>query len=68
MPMRSILAGTCVFKSTDGGRHWTPISGDLTRNDKSKQEIAGGPVQHDISGAESFDTILTITLAPPTPK
>jgi photosystem II stability/assembly factor-like uncharacterized protein len=58
------LGGNIVFKSTDGGRHWTPISGDLTRNDKSKQEVAGGPVQHDISGAESFDTILTITLAP----
>ena len=58
------LGGNVVFKSTDGGKHWTPVSGDLTRNDKSKQEIAGGPVQHDISGAESFDTILTITLAP----
>ena len=58
------LGGNVLFKSTDGGRHWTAISGDLTRNDKSKQEIAGGPVEHDISGAESFDTILTITLAP----
>jgi photosystem II stability/assembly factor-like uncharacterized protein len=58
------LGGNVVFKSTDSGRHWTPTSGDLTRNDKSKQEVAGGPVQHDISGAESFDTILTITLAP----
>ena len=26
--------------------------------------MAGGPVQHDISGAESYDTILTITIAP----
>ena len=48
------LGGNVVFKSTDGGKNWTPISGDLTRNDKSKQEIAGGPVQHDISGAESY--------------
>ena len=62
------LGGNVVFKSTDSGRHWTPISGDLTRNDKSKQEVAGGPVQHDISGAESFDTILSITLAPTDPK
>ncbi len=58
------LGGNVVFKTTDGGRNWAPISGDLTRNDKSKQEIAGAPVQHDISGAESYDTILTITLAP----
>ena len=62
------LGGNVVFKSTDGGKTWAPISGDLTRNDKSKQEIAGGPVQHDISGAETYDTILTITLAPTDPK
>jgi photosystem II stability/assembly factor-like uncharacterized protein len=58
------LGGDVVFRSTDGGKNWTPISGDLTRNDKSKQEIAGGPIQHDISGAESYDTILAIALAP----
>ena len=58
------LGGNVLFKSTDGGKNWAPISGDLTRNDKSKQEIAGGPIQHDISGAESYDTILCITLAP----
>ena len=62
------IGGNVVFKSTDGGRSWTAISGDLTRNDKSKQDIAGGPVQHDISGAESYDTILCITLAPTDPK
>lgn len=58
------LGSDVVFKSTDGGQSWTPISGDLTRNDKSKQPVAGGPVDHDISGAESYDTILAITLAP----
>ena len=62
------LGGNVVFRSTDGGKTWAPISGDLTRNDKSKQMIAGGPVQHDISGAESYDTILSITLAPTDPK
>jgi photosystem II stability/assembly factor-like uncharacterized protein len=62
------LGGNVVFKSTDGGLQWTPISPDLTRNDKSKQEVAGGPVQHDISGAENYDTILSITLAPADPK
>jgi photosystem II stability/assembly factor-like uncharacterized protein len=62
------IGGNVVFKSTDGGKTWSPISGDLTRNDKTKQEIAGGPVQHDISGAETYDTILTITLAPTDPR
>jgi photosystem II stability/assembly factor-like uncharacterized protein len=62
------LGSNVLFKSTDGGKNWTAISGDLTRNDKSKQDIAGGPVAHDISGAESYDTILCITLAPTDPK
>jgi photosystem II stability/assembly factor-like uncharacterized protein len=62
------LGGDVLFKSMDGGKNWTVISPDLTRNDKSKQEIAGEPVEHDISGAESYDAILCITLAPTDPK
>ena len=31
-----------VHMSTDGGRSWRVISPDLTRNDKSKQQISGG--------------------------
>ncbi|HUJ30405.1 MAG TPA: hypothetical protein VLY23_03945 [Candidatus Acidoferrum sp.] len=62
------LGGNVLFKSTDGGKKWSPISDDLTRNDKSKQEISGGPVHHDISGAETYDTIMCITLAPTDPS
>ncbi|HEV2110204.1 MAG TPA: hypothetical protein VGT99_02530 [Gammaproteobacteria bacterium] len=58
------LGGNVLFKSTDGGVHWTVLGGDLTRNDKSKQGLSGGPVNKDITGAESYDTILSITLAP----
>ena len=52
--------GNVVFKSEDRGRTWKPISPDLTRNDKSKQASSGGPVLKDNSGAEVYDTILTI--------
>src|SRR6266567_2080617 len=62
------LGGNVLFKSTDGGKTWTPISPDLTRNDKTKQEIAGGPVQHDISSAEDYGNIMCITLAPSDPN
>ncbi len=58
------LGGNVVFRSVDGGARWTPISGDLTRDDKSKQAVSGGPVDYDISGAETYDTILSIALAP----
>src|SRR3989442_1892069 len=59
-----LLGGNVVFKTTDGGEHWAAISPDLTRNDKSKQVTSGGPINYDISGAETYNTILTINLAP----
>jgi photosystem II stability/assembly factor-like uncharacterized protein len=62
------IGGNVVFKSTDGGRNWTPISPDLTNNDKSKQRISGGPINHDISGAETYNTILSVTLSPTDPN
>ncbi|PYO99308.1 MAG: hypothetical protein DMD60_01990 [Gemmatimonadetes bacterium] len=58
------LGGNVVFKTTDGGEHWATISPDLTRNDKSKQVTSGGPINYDISGAETYNTILTVNLAP----
>src|SRR3989442_11290271 len=58
------MGGRVVFKTTDGGDHWAAISPDLTRNDKSKQVTSGGPINYDISGAESYNTILTVNLAP----
>src|SRR3989475_9465788 len=59
-----LLGGNVVFKTTDGGEHWASISPDLTRNDKSKQVTSGGPINYDISGAETYNTILTINFAP----
>ena len=58
------LGANVVFKTTDGGEHWTPVSPDLTRNDKAKQVTSGGPIEYDISGAETYNTILTVNLAP----
>ncbi len=52
--------GNVVFQSHDEGKDWTPISPDLTLNDKSRQVISGGPVNYDVSGAETYDTILDI--------
>ncbi|TAL84420.1 MAG: hypothetical protein EPN74_11565 [Rhodanobacter sp.] len=62
------LGANVVFKSTDAGLHWTPISGDLTRNDKAKQALSGGPVNLDLSGAETYDTVLSLSIAPSDPK
>ncbi|HET6274580.1 MAG TPA: hypothetical protein VFE16_01415 [Candidatus Cybelea sp.] len=52
--------GNVVFQTTDRGHSWTVISPDLTRNIKEHQQPAGGPITHDVSGAEYHDTILDI--------
>ena len=62
------LGGNVVFHSKDGGAHWDVASPDLTRNDKTKQVVSGGPVDHDLSGAETYDTLLSITIADKDPR
>jgi photosystem II stability/assembly factor-like uncharacterized protein len=56
--------GESVFKTTDGGMHWQAISGDLTRNDKSKQQPAGGSITIDDTGTEYYDTVFSIAPSP----
>ncbi len=53
-----------VFKSGDRGSTWTPISPDLTLDDKSKQGSSGGDVMKDNSGAEVYDAILIVSPSP----
>jgi photosystem II stability/assembly factor-like uncharacterized protein len=57
-------AGECVFKSTDHGQSWAQISGDLTRNDKSKQQPSGGPLTNDITSVEYYDTVFALAESP----
>jgi photosystem II stability/assembly factor-like uncharacterized protein len=56
--------GNVLFKTTDGGQTWTPISPDLTRNDKSKQKWTGGPITGDNTGAEYYCTLFAIAESP----
>jgi len=67
-PKTVFIGGSVLFKSTDAGKNWTPISGDLTRNDKSKQQSSGGLVELDLSGAETFGTILSLAIYAPDEK
>ena len=62
------IGGNVLLKSTDDGLDWKTISPDLTRNDKSKQQLPGGPIHYDISGAETYDTLLSIQVAPSDPS
>jgi photosystem II stability/assembly factor-like uncharacterized protein len=56
--------GNVLFKTSDGGRHWSAISPDLTRNDKSKQKWTGGPITGDNTGVEVYCTIFAIAESP----
>jgi hypothetical protein len=50
-------AGNVLLKSTNGGMSWDAISGDLTRNDKSKQGPGGVPFTNEGAGGENYNTI-----------
>ena len=63
-PNTLYFGANVLFKSTDGGASWTIISPDLTRNDKSKQESAGGPITKDNTSVEYYDTIFAIAESP----
>ncbi len=56
--------GNVLFKTSDRGRHWTPISPDLTRNDKATQGFGGGPITNEGAGGEIYNTIVTISESP----
>jgi photosystem II stability/assembly factor-like uncharacterized protein len=56
--------GNVVFRTADAGQTWAVISPDLTRDDKSKQKWAGGPITGDNTGVETYDTVFVIAESP----
>ncbi len=63
-PKLLYAAGNRLFATTDEGQSWKPISGDLTRDDKSKQGPSGGPITKDNTSIEYYDTIFTVAESP----
>jgi photosystem II stability/assembly factor-like uncharacterized protein len=57
-------AANVLFRSADGGQTWQAISPDLTRNDRSKQRWAGGPITGDNTGVEVYGTIFAVAESP----
>ncbi|HEY9284134.1 MAG TPA: hypothetical protein VIP46_11830 [Pyrinomonadaceae bacterium] len=57
-------AGSNVYRTTNEGQTWQQISGDLTRNDKSKQGPSGGPITKDNTSVEYYNTIFTLMESP----
>jgi photosystem II stability/assembly factor-like uncharacterized protein len=53
-----------LLRTTDRGVTFEEISPDLTKNEKDKQGLNGGPITAENVGAEFYGTILTITASP----
>jgi len=68
-PETVYIGGNHLFRSLDRGDHWMIISPDLTMNDKSKnapQNPPKGPgptggITPDVTGAETYGTIITVS-------
>jgi photosystem II stability/assembly factor-like uncharacterized protein len=57
-------AAQVLFRTRDSGLTWEKISGDLTRNDKRKQQWSGGPITGDNTGVEVYCTIFAVAESP----
>ncbi len=49
-----------LWSTTDGGKNWTALSGDLTRHDPSTMGPSGGRITHDMNGPEVYATIFSV--------
>ncbi len=63
-PNTLYIGGNMVFKTTDEGQTWQPISPDLTKADPETLKPTGGPVNKDAIGAEIFATVFSFVESP----
>jgi photosystem II stability/assembly factor-like uncharacterized protein len=69
------MGGNHLFKSVDRGDHWMIVSPDLTTNDKTKNSPENPPkgpgptggMTPDVTGAETYCTIITFSESPRVP-
>ena len=63
-PNTLYTAANIVFRSTDEGASWEPISPDLSRNDPATLQPSGGPITKDNTGAEVYGTVFALAESP----
>jgi len=74
-PATVYIGGQHLFRSVDRGDHWMIISPDLTTNDRAKYAPPSPPdgpgptggLTPDVTGAETYCTIITISESPRVP-
>ena len=59
-PMHLYVSSQRLWRTTDGGKSWTALSGDLTRADPITQGTSGGPITGDMNGPEVYATIFAV--------
>ena len=59
-PKTLYVSSQRLWKTTDGGRTWTALSGDLTRHDPATMGHSGGPITGDMNGPEVYATIFSV--------
>lgn len=57
-------ASQYVHRTTNGGMSWETISPDLSTNNPEQQGVPGGPLQHDHTGVEVYNTIFVLSESP----
>ena len=63
-PNTIYVGSNVVFKSTNEGESFTPISPDLTRNDPKTLGPSGGPLTKDQTSVEYYGTVFTLSESP----
>jgi len=61
------VGGNIIFKTTNEGQSWEPLSPDLTRADPDKLQPTGGPINRDAIGAETYATVYAFAESPHEP-
>ncbi len=59
-PKTLYVSSQRLWRSTNGGRTWTVLSGDLTRHDPKTQGHSGGPITGDMNGPEVYGVIFSV--------
>jgi photosystem II stability/assembly factor-like uncharacterized protein len=58
------VAANRIFRSTNDGDSWEPISPDLTLHDPKTLGPAGGPITYDMTGTEWYATVFALAESP----
>jgi hypothetical protein len=66
-PLTMYYGSNVVHRSRNEGQSWEVISPDLTTNDTARFGMAGGPINHDVTGVEIWSALLAVQESPHTP-